>query len=115
MSALGEESEVFVTQVLLVAFLAGVADGPRKEFVACLHKAVESAKSGNVSPDNFSAYAHNACAAIEATFKAGLVSFNLKNGMSKKSASEDAQIQIDDYVLTAEDRYKFALETSKPQ
>lgn len=97
---------MFAAALLLVQ--AGNAD--RSAYVSCLKDAVVSAKGANVGVDAFKDYAHKTCAAIEQSFKAKLVSFNLKNGMSKKAAAEDADVQLEDYVYTAEERYRYSLE-----
>jgi hypothetical protein len=34
--------------------------------------------------------------------------------MSRKGAAEDAQVQIDDYVFSAEDRYRASLGSPRP-
>lgn len=88
---------------------AGSADD-RKAYVSCLSDAVASAKSANVGVDGFKDYAHKTCATIEQSFKSKLVSFNVKNGMSKKTAADDAALQLDDYVYTAEERYRYAVQ-----
>ncbi len=100
--------------VLVAAALAmqsGSGD-PRKEYVGCLNDAVASAKGANVAVDGFKAYASKTCSLVEDALRSKLVAFDLKNGMSKKASSEDAQIQLDDYLYTAEERYKY---TAEPQ
>lgn len=95
------------------AISAGVAGEPRQAYSACLKGAVTNAKAANVPADGFKAYAHQTCAAAEDSFRKSLAAFNVKNGMSRKSATEDAQVQIDDYVFTAEDKYRFSLSAPK--
>src|SRR5688500_12913328 len=92
------------------AIFAGASGEPRQAYAACLKDAVANAKIAKVAPDGFKAYAQQSCASAEESFKASLAAFNVKNGMGRKSAMEDAQVQIDDYVFTAEDRYRFSLQ-----
>lgn len=82
----------------------------RQDYVTCLSNAVVSAKNANIGVDGFKDYAHKTCATIETGLKSRLVSFNVKNGMSKKTASEDAQLQLEDYVYTAEERYRYSVQ-----
>ena len=96
---------VFVAAALA---LQGGSGDPRKDYVSCLNDAIASAKSANVAVDGFKAYASKTCALIEAAFRAKLVAIDVKNGMSKKASVEDAQIQLDDYLYTAEERYKYS-------
>jgi hypothetical protein len=98
---------VIVTTVIIAAALqATVAAGPRREYVACLKTAVSQASGQKIAPDGFAAFAQQSCSAIEQNFKAELVKFLTKNGMSKSSAAEDANLQIEDYVYSAEERYR---------
>ena len=98
---------LFVAAVLA---MQGGSDDPRRAYVSCLKDAAVSAQSSNIGADAFDDYAHKTCAAIEGSFRSKLVSFNVKNGMSKKTADEDAQIQLDDYVYTASEKYRYSLE-----
>lgn len=97
---------VFAAAMLMQA---GATD--RSAYVSCLKDAVSSAKGANVSVDAFKDYAHKTCASVEQDFKSKLVSFNVKNGMSRKAASEDADVQLEDYVYTAEERYRYSVAT----
>ena len=104
---------MMITIVIAAAMVmqGGSAD-PRSAYVACLKNAVNSAKTSNVGVDGFKDYVRTTCASVEDGFKSKLVSFNVKNGMSKKAAADDAQIQLEDYVYTYEEKYRFA---SQPQ
>lgn len=107
---------MFVASLLLATMLqGGVAAGPRQDYVACLKTAETEAMSRKVGADAFAAFAHQHCATIEQGLKAELMKFGLKNGMSRKMADEDAQLQVDDYVFTAEERYRYHLEKPKPE
>lgn len=98
---------MFVTTVILAATLqATVAAGPRREYVACLKTAVSQASGQKIAPDGFAAFAQQSCSTIDQSFKSELVKFLTKNGMSKKTAGEDADLQIEDYVYSAEERYR---------
>jgi hypothetical protein len=49
------------------------------------------------------------------TLKEALVAFRMKNGMSRKAASDDAEMTIDDYVSTPADNYKFMASQNAPK
>ena len=89
------------------------ATADRSAYVSCLKDAVASAKSASVGVDGFKVYAHKTCESTESGLKSKLVSFNVKNGMSKKAAAEDAQVQLDDYVYSAEEKYRYSAEAPK--
>lgn len=80
----------------------------RTAFRNCLSDAVARAKTDNVTADSFKDYAQKSCAAAENSFKSKLVSFNVKNGMSKKTADEDAELQLEDYLYTYEEKFRYA-------
>lgn len=102
---------MIITSFLLAAALqAAVAAGPRKEYVACLKTAESEALKRRLPVDQYGAFAHQNCAAIETQLRAGLTSFGIKNGLSKTAAADDAQMQIDDYVFSSEQRYADKLE-----
>jgi hypothetical protein len=102
-----------IVTVIAAAMMMQAATADRTAYVSCLKDAVTNAKGANVGIDGFKDYAHQACAAVEQGFKAKLVSFNVKNGMSKKAAAEDADVQLEDYVYTAEERYRYSVEAPK--
>ena len=100
-----------ITSIMVAAaLLAGVSADPRQAYNACLRDAVANAKIAKVPPDGFKAYAQQSCAGAEDSFRKVLADFNVKNGMGKKSAVEDAQVQIDDYVYTADENYRFSIQ-----
>lgn len=104
---------MIATFLTAMALVAGSSADARQAYSACLRDAVINARAAKVEPDGFKAYAHQSCAAVEDTFKASLAKFNIKNGMGRKSAAEDAQVQIDDYIFSAEDKYRFSLDPPK--
>ncbi|HEU5482987.1 MAG TPA: hypothetical protein VFU80_07860 [Sphingomicrobium sp.] len=91
----------------MMAMQAG-ADGPRNAYRSCLNNAVSSAKTANVTADGFKDYAHKTCASAADGLKSKLVAFNVKNGMSKKAAADDADIQLDDYLYSYEEKFRYA-------
>lgn len=93
----------------MMVMQGGSAD-PRAAYRTCLNEAVVSAKGANIGVDGFKDYARKACGPVESGFKSKLVSFNVKNGMSKKAALEDAELQLDDYVYPYEEKYRYSVE-----
>lgn len=83
---------------------AGI-DTSRRALVACLKQAASAAKPGEVTLDGFAAYAKGRCAAEEGALAAAMISFDVRNGVSRKSAAEGAQMAVDDYVETAKNSF----------
>jgi hypothetical protein len=98
----------------LTALQASLA-APTTAFRGCLHDAAAKATSEKVSADTIETYLRNACTVQMGTLKEVLVSFRMKNGMSKKAAADDAEMTIDDYVSTPADNYKFTITQNQPK
>lgn len=104
-------SMAIATAVYLAAMQASI-DGPRAAFSACLKQADQKALAEKVAADAYAAYVKAACTAQSEAFKKALVSFDVKNGIGRKQAATDADLQIEDYVVTSGERYR--LMTAKP-
>ncbi|HEX8840231.1 MAG TPA: hypothetical protein VF750_07160 [Sphingomicrobium sp.] len=100
--------------ISLTALQAGIA-APTDAFRGCLREAATKAKSEKVGGDGIEAYLKAACTAQMGTLTDALVAFRMKNGMTKKAATSDAAMTVDDYVATPADNYKFmASQDAKP-
>lgn len=82
----------------------------RQAFVSCLHDAAEAAGSQKVSADGFEAFVMERCQARVTAFKDALIGFDVSNGVARKAASSDAQLQVDDYLAGAKDNYQLRME-----
>lgn len=90
--------------LIAMSMQAAAASAPRQQFVACLKQSVDKARADKVAPSGFGAFARQSCAAQVSGFKQGLVSFDVKNGVSRKRAEADAELQIDDYMVGASEK-----------
>lgn len=99
--------------IYLVATQAAIS-APTDAFRACLRQSGEKAKAEKVGPDAYEAYVRNACTAEGAALKSAVITFRVKNGMSRKAAADDAEMTVDDYVATSVDKYKFMADFNKP-
>jgi hypothetical protein len=97
---------VAASAIVLSALQASIS-APTTAFRGCLHDAAAKATTDKVSADTIETYLRNACTVQMGSLKGALVSFRMKNGMSRKAAGEDAEMTIDDYVSTPADNYKF--------
>lgn len=97
-----------------LSFLQASIAAPRQDFTDCLKRAGLQAAAQQVSPDQYSAFAMQQCAAAGASFKAALVAFDVKNGVKRAQASSDAQLQIDDYLAMSTEKYEAKAPKPKP-
>ena len=100
--------------IYLTAMQASIA-GPTDAFRGCLREAATKAKSEKIAGDGIEAYLKNACTVQMGTLKDALVTFRMKNGMTRKAAASDAEMTVDDYVATPVDNYKFMADLEKPK
>ena len=105
---------LFASAINLAALQASVA-APTQTFRGCLKEAAEKAKSDKVGGDAIESYLRNACTVQMGTLKGALVSFRMKNGMSRKAADSDAEMTVDDYVSTPADNYRFMANMNAPK
>lgn len=99
--------------IALMALQASIS-APTSAFRGCLHDAAAKATNDKVSGDTIEDYLRTACTVQMGSLREALVAFRMKNGMSKKAASDDARMTIDDYVSTPADNYKFMASQNEP-
>lgn len=104
--------------VASVVYAAAVQAAPvaaeRTAFAQCVKKAADAAKEGKVAIEGFTAHLQQACSAEGMKFKTKLVAFDVKNGVKRAQASEDADLQLEDYYAAQEDRYRYELDKTAP-
>lgn len=98
--------------IVAAAFQNAAATAARTAFVECLRSAAAEAKKTNVAADGFVPHIRSACAAEGGKLKATLVAFDLKNGIGRKQAAADADLQLEDLYMTQEEKYRYELEKS---
>ena len=103
---------LIASAINLTGIQAAIA-APTTAFRGCLRDAAVKAKTEKVTGDGIEAYLRNACTGQMGTLKDALIAFRLKNGMTRKAASSDADMTIDDYVSTPVDNYKFMADLEK--
>ena len=92
--------------IYLVAAQATIT-APTNAFKDCLKQTSAKAKNERVAPANYEAYARNACSAQLAGLTTAITSFNVKNGMKRKDAADDAELTAGDYLASSVDKYQY--------
>lgn len=100
--------------IMLSVLQASIA-APTSAFRSCLREAVGKATSEKVPGDSIETYLKTSCSGQMSTLKTAVISFRMKNGMSHKEASSDAEMTVDDYVATPVDNYKFMANMNAPK
>ena len=99
---------VVASAIYAVSWQSAAANTARQQLLQCIRDASSKAKDGNVAADNFTAFVKNNCSAQESSLKSAMWSFDSKNKVSRRQSEADAQMQIDDFLATAEERYRMA-------
>lgn len=100
--------------VIGLAALQASISAPTDAFRSCLREASSKATGEKVAGDAIEAYLRNACGAQMGSLKSAVVAFRIKNGMAKKTAIEDADMTVEDYLASPVDKYKFIAEMNAP-
>jgi hypothetical protein len=96
--------------VLALTWQSAAADSARTALRTCIKQAAVEAKAQKVTSDAFPAFVRQKCTAQAASFKSAVWAFDSKNKVSRAQSESDANLQIEDFVTTAEQRY--AMENS---
>ena len=88
------------------AFQSAAADGARTTLRTCISQAVTEAKSQNVAAEGFTDFVMQKCTSQAATFKSAVWAFDSKNKVSRKQSESDSDLQIEDFVSSAQARYR---------
>ena len=96
--------------MLALMWQSAAADGARSALRTCIKAASTEAKGQKVGSDALTGFIHQKCSAQESAFKSAVWAFDSKNKVSKKQSESDADLQIEDFVSMAAERY--AMETS---
>ena len=89
-----------------LAMLQASITAQRNNYADCLGKASHQAAAQQVAPDQYSAFASQQCAAQAERFKSVLIAFDTKNGIKKAQATEDAQLQVEDFLAVSAEKYQ---------
>ena len=99
--------------ITLTALQASI-NAPREAFRTCLKEASNKAATDKVSSDAYDAYVRNACSGPLGSFKSATMSFDMKNNVSRKTASANAEAMIDDFLASGLERYKYVTRPGEP-
>lgn len=96
---------VMIGSAVYLAAMQAAVNVPRAAFSDCLKQATVKATSSKIEPEAYGDFIRAQCTAQTATFKEALVSFDVKNGIKRSQASSDADLQIDDYIISSTENY----------
>lgn len=91
------------------------ADTARTALKTCIRTAAAEAKTQKIPLDAFPDFIRQKCATQETGLKSALWAFDSKNKVSRKQSEADANLQIEDFVLSAKDRYEMEMPPAQEQ
>ena len=101
---------------LLLAVMApaptGAVDTTRAAFTKCLRDDMKKALEAKVEEAEYELALKSNCSKERDAFRAAVIALGRSGGDSEKVASEDADMQIDDYHANFVDKYKDYADTN---
>ena len=91
---------------------SGSVDTTRAAFTKCLRDHVKKSLEAKTSASEFEVAVKSICDDERAAFRSAVIAFGRSGGDSEKVASEDADMQIDDYHANFVDKYKDYADTN---
>ena len=104
-----------ITATLALASADLAASAERSALSTCLKASVESAKAAKIEPTAFDAYMHSQCASQEDGLRKAVIAIDVKNGISRKDATENADLDVGDYFAGTAERYEYELGAAQPE
>lgn len=105
--------------VVLLLALAGPSprtiDAPRKAYSACIKRFENSSIDAKMDVAAYSAAVKTACPAEAAAFTNALVAYDVGMGTKRATATSNAAIDLADYVLTSEERFRDTMTAAAPK
>lgn len=101
---------VGASAIYLTAMQASI-NAPRNAFQTCLKDAVDKAKAQKIDGDGYEAFVRETCGAQLGSFKSAVTAFDIKNKMTRKDASADADAMIADFVSGSADHYRYVIKS----
>lgn len=87
-------------------------DTSRVAFTECLRREVRSSLEAKVTPADFTAALPSKCDTTRKAFRAAIITADRASGDSEAIATENADMQIDDYHQSFADKFKDYSETN---
>src|SRR5687768_15759978 len=105
--------------VVLLLALAGPSPQtivkPRKNYVACLNRFEAESIAAKMDIAAYATAVKAACPAEAAALTKALVDYDVGMGTKRAAATENAAIDVADYVTSSEEQFRYTVEASKPK
>jgi hypothetical protein len=99
--------------VIFTALQASI-NAPTDAFRGCLKAASAKATETKVAPEGIEDFFKTECRVQMDSLKSAVIAFRVKNGMARKTAIEDANMTVEDYMAAPADRYRYIIEMNAP-
>ena len=97
---------VMSSVLVLAAVQSAAINSAREGLRNCFKEAITQAKTDKVAKDGFQPFAKTRCTTQSNSFTAAIWAFDAKNKVSKKQSNADAQLQIEDFLIMADEKYQ---------
>ncbi|HET6537534.1 MAG TPA: hypothetical protein VFG34_05390 [Sphingopyxis sp.] len=106
---------MFGSMILIAALLQSPlaqVDSSRAAFTKCLRQEVKKSLDAKMSPEDFASSLVKKCEPTRNSFRAALIAADRASGDSEATATENADLQIEDYHQNFADKFKDYSETN---
>ena len=97
---------VMSSVMMLAAVQSAAVNTARDGLRNCYKAAAEQAKADKVAKDGFQPFARGKCSAQQDSFTAAVWAFDSKNKVSKKQSNADAELQMEDFLFVADEKFQ---------
>ena len=104
-----------IASMFAAASLDTAASSQRSALSKCLKESIANAKSAKVEVGAFEAYMRSQCSSPEADLRRAVIAIDVKNGISRRDAAENARLDVDDYFRSTAERYEAEMGASQPR
>lgn len=105
---------VTIAAMSAAAFADTAASAQRAAFSDCLKQSITAAKASKIAAADFDAFMRAQCANPEADLRKAVMALDMKNGISRKDAAENAEFELNDYFVVTAERYQAEVGASEP-
>lgn len=102
-------SLLLMTAALSAAPTQASINSSRQAFNSCIQEATVAARQSKVAVDGYEAFVLGRCEAQASALKNALIGFDVANGVARKTATNDAQMIIEDRLAGAKDNYELRM------
>lgn len=81
-------------------------EAPRRNYAACIKQFETSSRASKMTPASYDSAVKGACSAEAEALTKALIAYDVAMGSKRATAAANAATDVEDYVLTSQERYR---------